>query len=123
MTTCNKWSAAALMSAALLWLIAPAAAQSSMDAFFGNTLLMTLDSGAEIRMYIDPDYTYAGVSTDGSAFGGTWELKDGQACFTREPATHESVCDAYPGRQVGDVWDGTIVAGGMPITLTIVEGR
>ena len=110
--------------AAVLGLSAtPAAAQSGMDAFFENTVVMSTADGAEIRLIINSDNTYSGSAGDGATISGTWELVDGQTCFTRvEPEPLDPVCDNYADKAVGDSWEGTM-ADGTAVTMTLVEGR
>jgi hypothetical protein len=99
-------------------------AQSDMNIFFANTLVMTSAEGAEFKLHINENGTYHGIAPDGSEFTGTWEQNDaGEACFTRkQPAELPPVCNALNGAAVGDTWESTM-ADGTAVTVTLAEGR
>ena len=101
--------------------LAGAANAQSIDNAFGNTVVVTLESGASLRYLFNPDNTFTLHAPDGAAHQGRWEITGGQLCLTSEAMGRS--CSALEGdRQVGESWTSTS-ADGSTITLTLQRGR
>lgn len=108
--------------AATLCLTTPLAAQAAPDGLFGNTLKITLASGAVLKVLVNADGTYSRINPDGSTATGTWAETGDQLCFTAvKPEPKPAVCMAKITQSVGATW--TAQLGGGAATLTIVAGR
>ena len=110
-----------LMGAALIAIaFATAAAAATPEAFFGNTVVTTLD-GASTKWFFAKDGAYSIAGPDGEAGKGVWTLSSGELCVT--PDGGEKLCVAMPAEQgVGDTWQSTNSAG-QTFTTAIVAGR
>lgn len=109
-----------ILATIVLVALAGAAAAATPEAFYGNTVVTTLD-GASTKWYFSKDGTYSITAPDGSASGGAWTIIAGELCVT--PKGAEKLCVAMPAEKtVGDSWNSTNSAG-QSFTTTIVAGR
>ena len=100
--------------------LATAAAAATPDAFFGNTVVTTLE-GASTKWFFSKDGAYSIVGPDGASATGVWTLSAGELCVT--PQGGEKLCVAMPAdKGVGDTWQSTNSAG-QTFTTSIVAGR
>lgn len=108
-----------LMAAALI-AAANAAIAATPEAFFGNTVVTTMD-GASTKWLFAKDGAYTITAPDGSAGSGAWMLAAGQLCVT--PQGGDKLCVAMPAdKNAGDSWQSTNSAG-QTFTTSIVAGR
>ena len=99
---------------------AGAALAATPEAFFGNTVVTTLD-GASTKWFFSKDGAYTIAGPDGAAGNGVWTLISGELCVT--PQGGEKLCVAMPAdKGVGDTWQSTNSAG-QTFTTSIVAGR
>jgi len=101
---------------------APAFADPLMRNAAGNTYVVTIASGENIRYHFNDDGTFDFVTPDNHSASGTYTLQNNQLCLTAQGAPQPS-CTAYSGdKNVGDTW--TQKAGdGSDITVALVAGR
>ncbi len=107
-----------LMAAAF---IAVPAHAGEIDAAFGNTVRVTLPSGAALNYHYNADNTYVMVAPDGARVSGAWAIRDGELCTTPSGGA-ESCVALSPNRNVGDSWTQT-EADGSTVNIAIVAGR
>ena len=109
-----------ILASVALIAIATAAAAATPEAFFGNTVVTTLD-GASTKWFFSKDGAYSIAGPDGAAGKGVWTLVAGELCVT--PDGGEKLCVAMPAdKGVGDSWQSTNSAG-QTFTTAIVAGR
>lgn len=100
--------------------LATPAYAGTLDNWFGNTLVVQVAGGPEIRMQFNPDNSYVMALPDGTAVNGAWTMQNGQLCLTPQGGAAE--CHPDPGEHaVGDTWNATGPQGDM--TLTLTQGR
>ena len=99
----------------------PAPADAGMDAFFIGTLqIVAAAKYHEVRQF-SADHTY--VDKEGrKLFHGTWAIKDGKICTSREGVT-VSYCNVGVGRQIGDSWADKDPYTGNEVDFTLVAER
>lgn len=101
--------------------LAGTAQAHSIDATFGNTLVVTLPNGAALRYHFEPNNTFKLFTPDGQSIDGAWEIANGQLCLSS--AAMGRSCSPLDGeRNVGDSWTSTS-ADGSTVTLTLQRGR
>ena len=107
-------------AAALVLFAGQALANSTVNAFFGNTVETTAE-GQTTKWHFDADGKAKAVGPDGSTGAGTWVLKDGKFCITmgQQP---ESCTPVTEGKKVGDTWTATNSAG-QSFSVAIKAGR
>lgn len=98
-----------------------AALADDIDPAFGNTVRVTLASGAVVQYHYNPDHTYQMIAPDGARVSGSWVTRDGQLCATPQGGA-ETCVPAQSGHGVGDTWTQT-EPDGSTVTVSIVAGR
>lgn len=89
-----------LLCAALL--VAPlgqavAATPASVDAAFGNTLVITGANGRSRKVWMQPDGSWTGLSRRGMDLAGRWKLEGDKVCLSQsKPPLFGSFCQALP---------------------------
>jgi hypothetical protein len=81
-----------------------AAGASGMDAFFVGTLQIEVPNTYNpyfAQRQFSPDHTYVDLE-DGKLFHGTWAIKDGKICTTRDSG--KTFCNLGVGHIAGDEW-------------------
>ena len=79
------------------------AEEDIMAGFYGNTLVITDQSGVQKWRY-KPDHTLSATMQDGKRITGTWLVNEGRLCET--PEGQGSVCYQMGAKKVGDKWTG-----------------
>ena len=93
----------------------------TIQSGFGNTFVVTDDSGATIRYWLEPDGSYTLVMADGTRTQGVYEVSGDQLCMT--PNGGERTCAPYAeDKAVGDSWPSTM-PNGAPVRVTLQAGR
>lgn len=109
-----------LVPLAMAAALATPAFAGELDAAFGNTVRVTLPSGATVQYHYNADNTFEMVAPDGAHVSGAWALRGDQLCTT--PAGGAESCVPFqPGHGVGDTWTQTDANGS--VTVSIVAGR
>ena len=110
--------AAAVAAAATM---AGAAFADTIENSYGNTIVVTNESGGVARYHFDADNTFSVTLPDGNTAGGTYEVTSDQICLTMEGG--EPACTEYDGsKNVGDTWTQA-GSDGSTITVSIEAGR
>ena len=99
---------------------APAFAET-MDAMFGNTVVVTQPNGAADRYYFEADGSFREHSHDGHDYAGHWVRRAGQVCLSLPERSQEDCADIPLDKKVGDSW--LLQDAGGNITIAIVAGR
>lgn len=109
-----------VMTSAAAW------ADDPLASVYGHTILLTAASGEVDQYWIKEDNTYSGKRADGSTVNGTWEIRDGKACFketTPEGEEFETCDSQIEGKTVGDEWQVTNEKDGSVSTTSIVASE
>ncbi|MEJ0060003.1 MAG: hypothetical protein WDM79_10695 [Terricaulis sp.] len=101
--------------------LAGAAQAQDLNGAFGNTLVVTEPSGAQVRYYFEPDGTFTGLAPDGTTMRGRWEIAGEEICLL-SPSSQRFCAPYVPGKVVGDTWE-QLGTQGQAITVTIAAGR
>lgn len=110
-----------LIATALVVASAGAAFADTMENAYGNTVVVTLANGGEVRYQFNADQTYSVTTPDGQSVSGAYTTGDGQICLT--PAGGEAACTAYVAdKAVGDSWTQT-GSDGSTVNVRIEAGR
>ncbi len=105
----------ALIAASLCLATAAFAADDMMAGFYGNTLVITDQSGVQ-KWHYTPDHKLTAVMQDGKKVGGTWSVKDGKLCEL--PDGQAEACYQMGAKKAGDKWTGR-----PGMTLEVVAGN
>ena len=93
-----------------------------MRGVYGNTIVVTMPDGNELKVYYNEDRTYSYSNGD----SGAWFInKDGKLCLPDPKSGVESPaqCDPIlPNLGVGSEWDKTM-GSGAKLHIRVVEGR
>ncbi|MCR6646244.1 MAG: hypothetical protein NVV62_17885 [Terricaulis sp.] len=100
---------------------AGAAHADPLESAYGNTVVVTLESGASLRYLYNADNSFTLIAPDGSEHAGTWAIENSQLCMTSQ-ALGRSCTPLGPERSVGDTWQAT-AGDGSTVTLTLQRGR
>lgn len=126
--------ATGLIAALAAGLSAGTALAGSMEARFGNTVLISGDQG-ETKLFYNEDNSFTATVSpkDGAMIEskGTWRIEGDQVCITPERAflifeAGKERCVPLQGEKVGDSWQTTSKGpDGQDVTATIsiVAGR
>ncbi len=97
------------------------AAADTLENSFGNTITITLPSGASVNYHMNPDNTYQMIA-NGSTVSGVWERGEGEVCLTPSGGGERS-CTPYVGdKSVGDTWSQALADGSTAI-VALIAGR
>lgn len=101
--------------------LAGAAHADPLESAYGNTVVVTLESGAALRYHYNADKSFTLTTPDGAQHAGTWAVEEGQLCMTSE-AMGRSCTPLGPERSVGDTWTAT-AGDGSTVTISLQRGR
>ena len=101
-----------------------AAADSRVQAAFGNTIVSTYPDGRQAKLWLEPDGTYRGAGRRGKPSSGRWNIKGEQICLrqSRPFPAPKSYCTPLVSGGVGTSWAGKAVTG-EPVKLELAPGR
>lgn len=109
----------ALLVAAALAVATPAAADT-LDALYGNTLVVTYPSGNAHRFHIDENGAITLIAQTGERHYAMWRVEGDQFCVTSDSGSPS--CAPLPqDKAVGDTWQLETPAG--VARYEIVAGR
>ena len=122
-----------LLAAALLFAALPAAASavapttaadSRLEAAFGNTIVSTYPDGRVAKLWLERDGGYRGQGRKGGLSSGRWTVKGDKICLkqTRPMPMPMTYCTPLVDGKVGARWSGKAVTG-EPVRLELVSGR
>jgi hypothetical protein len=112
---------AAALAVSLVALAASPVFADTMENAYGNTIVITYQSGASARYHFNADQTFTLIAPDGAQVRGSYEIAGDQICLT--PAGGERACTQYvAGKSVGDSWT-QVATDGSQITVTLQAGR
>lgn len=115
---------AAAALAALFGADVSAAAPSSVQAAFGNTVVSTYPDGRTGLLWIKADGTYTAKGRRRLPSSGTWSVRGEKVCLKQKKpkAAPLAYCTKFPNGGVGASWQGRAVTG-EKITIKLVRGR
>lgn len=114
----------ALLIPGLCMLIVPAMSQPvTLEAAFGNTVVVTDSEGFETDIFIEKDGSFSGRLPDGSEFQGSWRVSGTDVCFTETaPKARSPACFPANAGVAHKVWHGKN-GEGADVTISILPGR
>lgn len=101
------------------------AAYADVSGLVGNTVVLTMGNGGQIKVQLHADGSYQTTTPQGTV-KGAWKFDNGQLCYTQtDPAppagrTNPFCAPGMDGKKVGDTWSqqgpggsmqGAVVAG------------
>jgi hypothetical protein len=107
---------------ALAALAATPALAETMENSFGNTIVVTTASGANVRYHFNADGSYTQIAPDGTNLNGAWTQTGDQLCMTPQGSAQPACVTVEQGKNVGDTWQQA-GADGSQITVMLQAGR
>lgn len=100
------------------------AAEPSVEAAFGNTVVSTYPDGTSQKIWLHPNGSWTGIARNNGPLAGSWSMRGEKVCLkqAKPPTLPVAYCTALPSNsQPGVQWASRDVAG-RAITLSLKKG-